>query len=226
MITANVFQRVFFVRYGEATGTAFTIDQDGRQYIVTARHVCNDLEGTGVIAIFREGQWIQVPVTVVGVGQSADLADDVIVLASERQLSPALPMTASSAGLIFGQQVFFLGFPYGLHSSALLDGGYPLPLIKQAIVSGWDGPNMATFLLDGHNNPGFSGGPAVFKPDNSNEFRVFGIVSAYHTENSVVTFNGQPTLLSSKANTGIIVCPSIKKATDFISANPIGPKVR
>ncbi len=225
MITANVFQRIFFIRYGSQTGTAFTVDQEGRQYLVSARHLCPDLEGTGHIEVCREGVWEPISVTVVGAGRPGELAEDVIVLATPRQLSPSLPMPATSAGLIWGQQVYFLGFPYGMSNHIQMHGGYPLPLIKQATMSGTVGQKLETFLLDGHNNPGFSGGPAVFKPINSDELRVFGIISAYRTQQVEITFEGKPTGLSSVTNTGIVVCPSIKRATDFIEANPIGPNV-
>lgn len=46
MITTNVFNQVFHVRYANATGTAFTVDLDGRQYLVSARHVFPNAIGT------------------------------------------------------------------------------------------------------------------------------------------------------------------------------------
>ena len=45
MMTANVFRRTFFIRHRELTGTAFTIDQGGRQYLVTAAHICASMKG-------------------------------------------------------------------------------------------------------------------------------------------------------------------------------------
>jgi hypothetical protein len=46
-----------------------------------------------------------------------------------------------------------------------VNDGYPLPLIKGALMSGSAGYGTGkpeTFLLDGHNNPGFSGGLLSF----------------------------------------------------------------
>jgi hypothetical protein len=87
--------------------------------------------------------------------------------------------------------------------------------------------NPEVFLLDGHNNPGFSGGPVVFRRANKigEEFRVMAVVSAFRTEDVEVRFQGQPTGLTSATNTGIVVCPSIKQVTDMIAANPIGPDI-
>ena len=39
MITSNVIHRTFHIRYRNGTGTAFAIDRDGRQYLITARHL-------------------------------------------------------------------------------------------------------------------------------------------------------------------------------------------
>src|SRR5712691_1662146 len=39
LITANFIHRTFRIRCGPSIGTAFTVDIDGRQYLVTARHV-------------------------------------------------------------------------------------------------------------------------------------------------------------------------------------------
>ena len=44
MITTNVIQRTFFVKIGNMTGAAFTIDRNGRQYLVTARHIAGGAE--------------------------------------------------------------------------------------------------------------------------------------------------------------------------------------
>ena len=87
------------------------------------------------------------------------------------------------------------------------------------------GPEV--FLLDGHNNPGFSGGPVVFKPENKmgEKFRVMSVVSAFKTEDIDIKFQGKPTGLTSSTNTGIVVSPSIKQVVDIIAVNPIGPDI-
>lgn len=227
MITSNVYQRTFFIRFAGATGTAFTVDVDGRQYIVTAQHVIDGIEKARSIEIFRDGEWRALDVRIVGTGDSRDVGLDVAVLAADTRISPAHPLPATSAGIAYGQQVFFLGFPYGLHTMLDLNNGFPLAIVKSGIISGsiGHGPGeREVFLLDGHNNPGFSGGPVVFRHLNqpNGQLRVMGVVSAYRSEAMDVTLNGKPTGLTSVANTGIVLCPSIKRATDMIQANPVG----
>ena len=41
MITSNFIHRIFRIKCGEFMGTGFTIDVDGKQYVVTAKHVVN-----------------------------------------------------------------------------------------------------------------------------------------------------------------------------------------
>jgi S1-C subfamily serine protease len=211
-------------------GTAFTIDQDGRQYFVTARHVCPTISDGNSISVCRHRQWTEWQVKVVGIGSDEAIDNDVVVLALDDQISPSFPMRATSEDLVWGQDVFFLGYPYGIYTSANANDGYPLALIKRGLMSGSTGEQgrPETFLLDGHNNPGFSGGPVVFRPANKPkaDFRVMGIVSGYRTEDVSITFDGKPTGLASRANTGIVVCPSIKQVTDMIAAHPIGPLLR
>ena len=113
MITANVLQRVFNIQIGDRQGTAFTIDHKGRQYLVTARHVVEDLTGAQRIFIVYENQWRAIDINVVGSGEGRE---DVAVMACSLQLSPTLPLEATSRDLTFGQQAYFLGFPFGWNS--------------------------------------------------------------------------------------------------------------
>src|SRR5579863_11771 len=228
MITANVLRRVLYIKFGHSTGTGFTIDVENRQYLVTARHVCEGIGQSDSIEIRHKGQWSSRSVKVVGLGAEERLDTDVAVLALNELISPALPLEASSAKLVWGQDVFFLGFPFGLHTSVDMNEGFPIPLIKRAIMSGSigePGKEREVFLLDGHNNPGFSGGPVVFRPQNNSSipFQVMGVVSAFWTEDGKVLFRGEPTELTSTLNSGIIVCPSIAQVTEMIAANPVGP---
>lgn len=55
MITANVIQRVLWVRCGTATGTAFALDVDGRQYLATAKHILTAGPSPLTIEVFSNG---------------------------------------------------------------------------------------------------------------------------------------------------------------------------
>ena len=57
MITTNVIQRTFHIRYGGLTGTAFAIDREGKQYLITAKHVVPDIATGSAMDIFHDKRW-------------------------------------------------------------------------------------------------------------------------------------------------------------------------
>jgi len=71
ILTNNVLQRVLCIRSADSVRTAFTIDQAERQYIVTARHVVDGIASASAVSVRRERRWVELPVTVVGMGETA-----------------------------------------------------------------------------------------------------------------------------------------------------------
>jgi hypothetical protein len=56
-IAGNVTNRVFLIKARSMTGTAFAIEVDGRQYLITAKHVVREIENGEVIQISKDGIW-------------------------------------------------------------------------------------------------------------------------------------------------------------------------
>ena len=231
MITSNVIHRVFllFLQTGEH-GTMFTIDFDNKQYIITAKHLVKNIKKEDTVFIFYKNKKVKLKVNLLG---HCGGEKDISVLATNTQLSPPYPMKPSEAKLAYGQDVYFLGFPYldGKEASKI-NGGFPLPFVKKAIISNAHSVgNSMIFYLDGHNNPGFSGGPVVFKTPGNRDFKVAGVISGYRVrEDSIYRKNGikdkKSDTLVYKANTGIILSYGIKCAVDLIEKNPIGYKIK
>ena len=177
-LTVNVLYRVFHVRVIER-GTAFTLDMDGRQYIVTAKHLLGSAAAPDSISILYE-EWEAVPVKLVGMGKGDE---DVLVFAADRQLSHAYPVDVGSAGIVLGQPVRFLG-----HMSSVptipIPGSYgrPSPLVMGGVFSGLNGATR--MWIDGQVNPSFSGGPVIFQPSSAPSrkecrWRIAGIIAGY-----------------------------------------------
>ena len=225
IVNANILTRVLHLKVGEKTGTGFTVEVDGRQYLITAKHLTDGKE-IDEIKIWHK-TWQAIKVTVVGIGKGKE---DVIVLASDKVLTQTLPVDVGSGSIIVGQNVRFLGFPLGLTQDYMIeDGGMRLPLVKGGILSGMKFENETSWLLvDGHNNRGFSGGPVVFKPLGAgNEvWRIAGIISGYRIEYVDVKDKLKQTIGIAEGNSGILVATGIKTALKLIELNPVGfPRV-
>lgn len=159
MLTLNVYDRVFFVR-GAVYGTAFSIDVDGKQYLVTARHVFNPDDE---LKIFHERKWKQCPVTLVGSGEGEV---DVCVLAPQYRLSSDIPLDPAIGDFILGQDAYFVGYPYKMWSEGGdIMHGRPLPFVKKGTISAGMDPtdDVKRIYLDAINNEGFSGGPWLWQ---------------------------------------------------------------
>jgi hypothetical protein len=217
LITGSVIHRVFRTRIAGDEGTAFTVDVDGRQYLITAKHLANSIEGPQDVEIFANGDWMTVPIDLVGHADDVDIS----VLAPAMELTPPnLALRAGSRGIVYGQDVYFLGFPYGfLGRYRFGPHGYPMPFVKRAIVSLLDGK---VFFLDGFNNPGFSGGPVVFQRPGHAEWSVAAVLTGYRYVDEPIFADDGPTPLTYRHNTGIIVSYAIEPALKLIADRPIG----
>ena len=221
MITTNVIQRTFHIRVGDSTGTCFTIDVDNKQYIVTAKHIAKTINENPQVKLFHGRSWKVLNISLIG---HCDDPIDISVLATDIQLSPTYSLSPTSANLIYGQDVYFLGFPYGLGSEAGdLNRDFPLPFVKKAIVSQMDMENkIEVIYLDGHNNPGFSGEPVVFRSQGSRDFKVCSVISVYRYQQEHIYNGDEVTPLYHKYNTGIIVAYGIQYAVSLIQSNSTG----
>ena len=113
---------------------------------------------------------------------------------------------------------------------------------------------VRVIYLDGHNNPGLSGAPVVYR--NLNErltvFKVLAVVSGYESDltpvlepeeikreaikatdvarGRIVEQDGKIFRLKDtghrvQANTGIVKAYDVRHAVDLIRKNPVGPKI-
>jgi len=224
MITSNVYTRVFHLKFGNGTGTCFAIDYDKKQYLITAKHVIKDLKDNDSIELYHNGDWRKLNIRLIGHHKTADVS-----VISINQILAEFKMEPSSNGITYGQDLYFLGFPYRLSDEAnsQVNRNFPLALVKKGILSAILNDGYGNYLLlDGINNPGFSGGPVIFKEPNQSDFKVAGIISGYRTADEPVYQAGGKVPLSVKANTGIIVAYDIQNAIELIKANPIGIEIK
>jgi S1-C subfamily serine protease len=224
MVSSNILQRVFTLKMGSEQGTGFTIEVDGRQYLITAKHILAASPSSTVIEIFHDKNWVKVPFQSIIV-EPVDV--DIAVLALPQQLSGVLPIQLGIKSSFLSQDVYFVGFPFGLSIDGhTLNSGFPIPLVKHGIIAAFGNGRGEPFLVDGINNPGFSGGPVIRSEVPTNP-TIIGIVSAYRAaQEPVYKQNVKTQELSVLANTGLLVAFDIDYAVEAIKKNPIGFRVQ
>ena len=220
MLTTNVITRVFNIRFNRNSGTCFTLDVDEKQYFVTAKHLVDSIKSVDNIEIFFKNQWTLLPVRLIGHSVLADVS----VLATNNFFA-GHPLPASIEGMMLGQDLYFLGFPFGLQADfgPIINWDFPMPLIKKGALSAvfFDRPEKY-FLIDGINNPGFSGAPVVFSKPLTFDYKVAGVVASYRVEYNNTILNDQQIPIQAPSNTGIIIAYGINNVLEIINNNPTG----
>lgn len=245
----NVLRRTLLIRPSPNTfGTAFTIDVDGRQYLITAKHVVAGLDNAirATIDIQKKSGWFPLQIIVYKCDDPVDIA----VLIPAAQLTVDLPLEPDASGLVVGQDTYFIGFPYGLRFA-------PAGLVGKATVAQLErvaDKKTGRILLDAYTNPGSSGSPLTYRTITKNgpAFNVAGVVVAFQPDESPVLHkrevradelttddrmrnrlafaNGKWYRFEESGdkvqlNTGIALAWDIGPAVDLIRRYPIGPKV-
>jgi len=92
---------------------------------------------------------------------------------------------------------------------------HPIPFVKKACLSSIVF-SIGLLLLDGNNNPGFSGGPVCFKFPENDTFKIAGVISGYRYNKTTVFDNtDKETGMYVKENTGIVYAYDIKYALEI-----------
>ena len=184
----------------------FSIDVDGREYWITAAHILTGAKGkpygrvaekTVELKLLNPGgsgrEWLPRKFTVL---QPADDVDVVVLVPGAPILDKANNASppASSQGLLFGGPCEFLGYALDGGWRAKMDDGksFWMPFIKHCTVSGMDSESRM-WILDGINNPGFSGGPVILGTGNDLQF--VAVISGYYLEPTEVIRGGESTNL-------------------------------
>ena len=215
MVQAEMLNRVFKIVCGSNSGTAFTMECNHSQFLVTARHLFEGLEfpEEGMIELLTEDE--KYTLYEVDIKYPADLDVDIAVLRCKdhRQISQAYPNPNTSEGLVFGQDVFFLGFPYDYDKLTISFPAdkRPIPFVRKGCFAGGFKDGHACMFFDGHTSPGFSGGPICYKSNGM--MSVAAVIARCRFKcQAVWDENGQPTGSYVESDVGIVAAYDIKEA--------------
>ena len=170
-------------RYSDfaGNGSGFCMDYEGRQILITARHVVYDSENKLQRQVYiDQGESVSFQIT-----DSIEPGGDIIGLYLDRHVDvESMEIAPRFYDSNYGEEIYCLGFPYIFPEPYRSpNSGWPLPVIKKGIIS-YIG--IESFHIDCMAVQGMSGGPVIMKhPDEY--FEVIGIVSnggAYHLYDS------------------------------------------
>jgi len=247
--TNNILFRTLMIKSKIEAGTMFPIEVDNREYWLTAKHILTGRKSgpAGEITaktftldvldpIGEAIKWNQTEFKIIDPGKDIDI---VVLVPNIKLQTVDIPSLKVSSSMGMGQECSFLGFPFANTWTATFSDSqkYKMPFIKHCYVSGIiRQATAAVLVLDGINNPGFSGGPVLYRtgPDQV----VLGVISSYHHEPGEVhsievpdvptaaqaPCNKKPTKKKDVVdlNTGIILAFMADVAVDAIKKNPIG----
>jgi prepilin-type processing-associated H-X9-DG protein len=231
-VPEGILDAVFRFQYGNRTGTCFSLEADGRQYIITARHLVQGIRDHDSVRVFLGQRWQEIKVKAIF---PRNPKTDIVALVSNRKVAQRMDIPTAEAAIPIGQELYFMGFPFGL--STQIDGplSKPIPFINHAFLSAVDSRFCSgnVLYLDGHNNPGFSGGPVVSRShDEKQPLQIVGVLSSYRVQLNRKTItektdvhNGAVEKKSSRfvqENSGILVAYHISEIIKAIRLNPTG----
>ena len=224
MILSNILYRTFFIKAMQY-GSAFTVDVDGEEYIVTARHLLDLSQKQIQLQLFHSEQWHTLNATVIGHGRGE--IDISVLKVSQRLSHEDMTINLTIAEMCLGQDIYFLGFPYKMWSNVgSLLGGMPCAFAKKGTVSAFQLNDPQILHIDAFNNEGFSGGPLFFCPHGQlDKVHVVGVVSKFKIEQeTVIDENGDKTNMSVPYNTGFMVAYGTKYILSIIESYRQLPK--
>ncbi len=110
-VTSNILLRVFLIKSGAEGGTAFTIERNQKQYLITAKHIVAGLpKSSAKVQVSQDGNWRDLSFDVI---ECENPAVDIAVLRIPKSLSITYPIEPSFTGISLGQEVYFLGYCLG-----------------------------------------------------------------------------------------------------------------
>ena len=233
LLTTNTLQKTFLIKQGNHTGTAFAVEVEGKQYLATAKHVVPDPSEQP--KVMHAETWKDLPFNSIFHHPGEP---DIAVITLNQQIAPSHPVELSSAGISLGQNMIILGFPFGWNYTQYdINNGYPMPFVKSATFSALlHKKELTTIILDGHSNPGFSGGPIVAEGKSQMEPKVIGVVTESNIESTSHPNQFNPPLKNMNGfpvpddrvhptNAGFIRAHEIKHVIEVIEAHPYGTKM-
>ncbi len=219
--TAEFLARIFAISpNGNGAATCFAHKIDDYFCLVTAAHVLVGMEHgkETTVLFYTDKNWKEIKVTPYFYSERPYIEGDVDVAILKTKISAKgdkTPLILSSSNMLLGQDCFLLGFPFFgkiRYKPEKINFGFPIPFVKKACLSALASP---IFYFDGHNNPGFSGGPIIFWDRRKKKAKIAAVISGYLLQPGVIEEESEKKRVYYE-NSGIVVGYNIKSVTDLM----------
>ena len=184
-IDINITRYVYHIKSQNSIGTAFYYYTNNNNYLITAKHVIEN-NTSNVFEYKTNKEWIEFSGEIIlPTNKNIDIA--AIKINSELPFKKSYYVDFNGFENYTSEEVYFLGYPYGITSVENEPIEQSICLVKKSIISGVlieNGIEIG-YYLDGHNNPGFSGGPCVYKRPDA-KWHIFAVVSSYYNHTEVL----------------------------------------
>jgi S1-C subfamily serine protease len=216
---AELVRKTYLINVGAFQGTAFLMVKGGEEYIITVRHLFD--------SALKCGDRVKINLAVETTSKSyeakyyidKDARRDVAVLKLSEKIQ-VLPPLETEGQIILGGEVLFAGYPvFSKQQFGTVSKNNSLyPLVKRGIISAFfDPPGINLYLIDAHNNPGFSGSPLVTYNFETKKTILIGVVSGYIKElKSIKTPAGATLDAVMEENSGITIAYPIWVANEIV----------
>lgn len=175
-ITANTIQRVYQVKSLDKIWTWFTIEKNNIQYLITAKHLFK-----WEIEVLINNQFVKIDSKPI---YSKVEKDDIIAFKLSNPISPILDIWIWTNGVIYGQDVFFLWFPFWfIDWNNINIWNSNVPFIKKWALWAINNTNGCEMIfIDWHNNKWFSWWPIIFINQKDKKSYICWVISGYKHE--------------------------------------------
>ena len=166
--------------------TAFAIDHNGKQYLITAKHLI-DPTNQKTIRFFFNRKWTDFPATLLGIGSGE--IDIAVFRMEENFCNGTFPLPAQTDGMVIGQDVYFVG-----RIATISRTSTPASWEEGRVAFDPDGNNVPTgahpplssdervskdLASTASQHRGLLWGHIVFKPPGKADFQIAGVVSKF-----------------------------------------------
>lgn len=181
--TSHLFS-CFCIRGEGGIGTAFVYKKSGLTFFLTAHHVLGKATAGDMIYLKKPAGWCRFKLN----GVTAHPEGQDAATFGLDNFDIGIPHNFSydnEKPIGLGQELKFIGFPHGLENTASSPFGFSSPLVRTAFFSGLiidPVSKRRLLILDGLNNPGYSGGPVWAPGPNQDQPTLLGLISGYRIE--------------------------------------------